>query len=659
MPTYQTPGVYIEEVAGQMKPIEGVATSVAAFVGLATGGPVNTPTKVTSWAEYQRVFGDPALGAFHPEAFMPQAVYGYFLNGGNNAWIVRVGRNSHGGRPYAQLPSSIPDVNAYEVVVHPEALARADAQRNPPRDPGKSKAANDDIQKDAKTFRLEVGVKIIPQEGDPEADPPTGPTLSVDVTSNLPVPPTREQLEAVAAQAMQERKVAAAQRAVDDTAKAETDAKAAVAAAEAAAKEASGKPEADDKAAALKRAQDDASAATAAAAAAVKDQKDLTAAIKAAPEPGTEVATIGADLISERHEPLTMTPGIRGFVSTVNSASELIEIVPTGGLYSSAELQLKEAEIDLTLRETAVPDKDNPRELPEEKVKASELAGDDMRQTGLAGIVLADEVTMVCVPDLMSLQRTDDDIRGVQGALATFCANSKRMAILDPPPGLTNQEIAAWRASPNTPSTPFATLYWPWLDVLDANGTRIHVPPCGHVAGVWARTDGTRGVHKAPANEDIRGVVGLGFDVTSVAQGELNAASINCIRGFKGRGTRIWGARTLSADPEYKYVNVRRLVNYISASLLNGTQWSVFEPNDEVLWGQLQVSVSAFLTGVWRSGALFGSTPDQAFFVKCDADTNPPDLVALGQVNVQIGVAPVKPAEFVIFQISQFQPGAA
>jgi hypothetical protein len=175
---------------------------------------------------------------------------------------------------------------------------------------------------------------------------------------------------------------------------------------------------------------------------------------------------------------------------------------------------------------------------------------------------------------------------------------------------------------------------------------------------VWARTDTSRGVHKAPANEVILGVNGLGFQITHGEQGGLNQAGINCIRAFPGRGIRIWGARTLSSDPEWRYLNVRRLFNYISESIMEGTNWAVFEPNDQRLWSSLRISVSNFLTRTWRQGALFGATPEEAFFVKCDAETNPPDVIDAGQVVIEVGISPVKPAEFVIFRISQFTAGA-
>jgi len=204
-----------------------------------------------------------------------------------------------------------------------------------------------------------------------------------------------------------------------------------------------------------------------------------------------------------------------------------------------------------------------------------------------------------------------------------------------------------------------AALYYPWIEVMNPLTKRpMMIPPSGHVAGVWCRVDDTRGVHKAPANEVILGANGIGFQVTHAEQGGLNKVGINCIRAFPGRGIRIWGARTLSSDPEWRYINVRRLFNYVAESIMEGTQWSVFEPNDQRLWTQLGIAARNFLTLVYRSGALFGSTPDEAFYVKCDAETNPPEVIEAGQVICEIGIAPVKPAEFVIFRLSQFTGGA-
>jgi phage tail sheath protein FI len=187
----------------------------------------------------------------------------------------------------------------------------------------------------------------------------------------------------------------------------------------------------------------------------------------------------------------------------------------------------------------------------------------------------------------------------------------------------------------------------------------VYVPPSGHLAGIMARVDGERGVHKAPANEIAMGITGLSQTINRLEQGQYNDRGINVVREFKDRGIRVWGARTLAtkSDPSWKYINVRRLFIMVEQSIMVGSQWSVFEPNDTALWKKLNRDVRAFLMRVWRSGALFGDTPEEAFYVKCDSETNPRYLIDAGQVNVQIGICPVKPAEFVVFSIGQWDGG--
>jgi phage tail sheath protein FI len=184
------------------------------------------------------------------------------------------------------------------------------------------------------------------------------------------------------------------------------------------------------------------------------------------------------------------------------------------------------------------------------------------------------------------------------------------------------------------------------------------VPPTGHVAGIWARNDATRGVHKAPANEVVRGAIAPELNITKGEHDQLNPVAVNCIRAFPGQGIRVWGARTLSSDPEWRYLNVRRLFNYVEESILQGTNWVVFEPNDMKLWDSVKRTITMFLRRVWRDGALFGRTPGEAFFVKCDEENNPPENRDAGILTVEIGIAPVKPAEFVVFRISQFNEGS-
>ena len=186
----------------------------------------------------------------------------------------------------------------------------------------------------------------------------------------------------------------------------------------------------------------------------------------------------------------------------------------------------------------------------------------------------------------------------------------------------------------------------------------VDIPPSGHLAGIWARSDGTRGVHKAPANETVRGALNVTYNLTREEQGQLNQVGVNCIRLFGREGIRVWGARTLAdGSGEWRYLNVRRLFNMVEESIANSTRWIVFEPNDRTLWKSIRRDISAFLTRLWRDGALMGRTPEEAFFVKCDEETNPTDIIDAGMVVTLIGIAPVKPAEFIVFRISQYAGG--
>ncbi|MDT9689865.1 phage tail sheath family protein [Streptomyces sp. P9(2023)] len=294
------------------------------------------------------------------------------------------------------------------------------------------------------------------------------------------------------------------------------------------------------------------------------------------------------------------------------------------------------------------------------RLDPNEYVGDSAARTGFGGLEAIDEITMVAVPDLMSAYQRgeidDEGLRTVQLAVISHCEQmGDRVAVLDSPPQMNAQKIRTWRQDEAGYDSRYATLYYPWISVFDpATGRNKTVPPSGHVAGVWARSDGERGVHKAPANEVIRGAVDLEIKLSKGEQDLLNPIGVNCVRAFPGRGIRIWGARTLSSDPAWRYLNVRRLFNYLEESILLGTQWVVFEPNDDRLWSSIRRNVTAFLSEEWRRGALFGSTPSEAFYVKCDRDNNPQESVDLGQVICEIGVAPVKPAEFVIFRLSQF-----
>ena len=302
------------------------------------------------------------------------------------------------------------------------------------------------------------------------------------------------------------------------------------------------------------------------------------------------------------------------------------------------------------------------------------LEGSETERTGYQGLAIADNVTIVAIPDLVTVATKPDGtfdtevFEAFQGTLVDWCsAGGTRMAILDPPPRLNAVSAMEWRERLGK-DTPFAAAYYPGVVVHNrstatdpANRSRfLVVPPSGHVAGVWARTDASRGVWKAPANEEIRGITGLETLITDGEQGELNPIGVNCLRSFGINGIRIWGARTLSqTDQSWRYINVRRLFNFIEESIRRGTQWAVFEPNDRDLWERVKRNIRAFLGNLWRQGALVGAVPEQAFYVLCDETNNPPSSVDEGKLIVEIGIAPVKPAEFVIFRISQWAGGGA
>ncbi len=263
-----------------------------------------------------------------------------------------------------------------------------------------------------------------------------------------------------------------------------------------------------------------------------------------------------------------------------------------------------------------------------------------------------DDISTVAAPGVATTLATWE-------CLSNHCKNSKtRFGIVDAPQN-TN-----WRTPATLPATappslvtlsPYVALYFPWIQVHDpATKKPKFVPPSGHMAGIYARVDGERGVHKAPANEPIFGALGLQYATTQSQQDELNPLGINCIRRMNG-AVRVWGARTASWGPgdEFKYISTRRLFNYLRGSIDLGTQWAVFEPNNHQLWAKITRNVSAFLTTVWSTGALLGLKPEDAFFVKCDAENNPPESRDNGTVVAEIGVAITKPAEFVVFRLGQ------
>jgi phage tail sheath protein FI len=302
-------------------------------------------------------------------------------------------------------------------------------------------------------------------------------------------------------------------------------------------------------------------------------------------------------------------------------------------------------------------------------VDAEALAGgesdpDDasIAATGLAALGEIDDIAIVAMPDTVNLR--DAAANAAVDALIAHCADLRyRIAVLDPPENSSISEVREFRSRIDTT---YAALYYPWLRIVDPTvkpdpggpTPMLDVPPSGYVAGIYARSDIERGVHKAPANEVVLGIDRFVTNVTFDRQSVLNPEGINALRFFEGRANRVWGARTASSDPEWKYVNVRRLFIYLEHSIDKSTQWAVFEPNNERLWRSIRQGIEDFLLATWRTGALMGTKPEEAFFVRCDRTTMTQNDLDNGRLICLIGVAPTYPAEFVIFRIGQWTADA-
>ncbi|WP_406474249.1 phage tail sheath family protein [Streptomyces platensis] len=521
MPSYLSPGVYVEEVASGSRPIEGVGTSVAAFVGLAPTGPLNEPTLVTNWSQYVAAFGE-----FTDGYYLAHSVYGFFNNGGTAAYVVRVGGTDDGAQQAAAAPEAPRALTAGE----PSALGafKVSAIAAGSANGGALTVEVQDVEGEGSADRF----KLVVKDGDKAVE-------SFDVSAK------KSARNYVVAQVKQRSKTIVIEEAVP---------------------------------------------------AGQLTKPDAQQVTLAPPTPA----------------PAAPAPAGNGAV---------------------------------------------------ERLASGQFIGDSADRTGFGGLEALDEVNMVAVPDLMAAYQQGlidlEQVKAVQLGLVAHCElMGDRMAILDPPPALNARDIRKWRQEVAGYDSRYAALYYPWIKAFDpASGQTRTIPPSGHMAGVWARNDSERGVHKAPANEIVRGAVDLELQITRGEQDLLNPVGVNCIRAFPGRGIRVWGARTMASDPAWRYLNVRRYFNYLEESILIGTQWVVFEPNDAALWARIRRNISAFLVNEWRSGALFGQRPEDAFYVKCDAETNPVESVDLGRVVCEIGIAPVKPAEFVVFRLAQFSGG--
>jgi phage tail sheath protein FI len=657
MPEYLAPGVYMEEIEIGAKPIEGVSTSNGGFLGEAERGPT-TPRLVTSWLDYQRVFG----GYFGSNKYLPYAVEGFFSNGGEKCYIARivkkdartasltlkdtdendtltvnaVGEGNWGNRVAVKVSSGT--MSGFKVSVFywkkaPASLYDPDEDTSTiPRPTATEVFDNLSVTESSPDYYekrvngISNFIKLSKETGD---------------SGNAPYPGSSGKAQGGTASTIQ---LASDASATDD---AYNDMWIKI-------EKGTGKGQ-------IRRITDyDGTTKNATVDANWSPIPDNTSEYFLYP-----FSSLKDGFDSLVHSGTAQSGGVDNITLAVSASADNdayndmeIEIIEGTGSGQSRNIidydgTTKVATVDDDWDTT--PDNTSKYHITDPVLVLADYERTDTeepgKRKGLTGFAEIDEISIVYTPDAQTVD-------GLVKALITHCESLKdRFAVIDAAQSSSNVATLDPRSDDDTK---YAAFYYPWINIIDPEaGLQRLVPPGGHIAGIYARSDMERGVHKAPANEKVNGVVKLEFQITKSEQAILNPRGVNVIRAFPGRGIRVWGARTLSSDPLWKYINVRRLFIFLEESIEEGTQWVVFEPNNEKLWARVRQTITQFLTRVWKDGALMGSTAEEAFFVKCDRTTMTQDDLDNGRLIVLIGVAPVKPAEFVIFRIAQWAGGSA
>jgi Bacteriophage tail sheath protein len=642
----KVPDVYIDEI--QLPgPIAGVGTSTAAFIGPAVGGEPRKPTLVTSWTQFLNKFGpdvslldpvdplrtDPNRAYIpSPPIFVTHAVRGFFNNGGAACYFVRTSTAVQSSLP---IPDNTGNANSTALVITAKKEGSAGDKIkilvkkasivtgvNPETPSGGIKSAkNSAAELDAAVAFL-PGDSVFIEEGQNKEVAKVATVSGVNLTFERPLSNTYTD--------------AATIRTADFGPQQDSIRLANVSGIEPGTylKISQGGQTPVDETVIVK--------AVSPTTKRVVFSPALTKTFK--------VGTADAIKVDSQEFNLTITPETGAAQSFTN-----LSIDPRHTRYFKTiiESALPAASVSVNKgNTTAVP----PDNLPKEVDPAAPLTGgkDDNLSAltssdyinALATLEAFDDVNMICIPDMAGTQ-------SVQDAMITHCTNMQdRFAILDPALGVGPSNGILTQRNALGSARGFAAIYYPRIYINNPfGGDPLLVPPSGHIAGVYARTDESKGVHKAPANEQIFGALNLETTLTLAEMGRLNEQSVNVLRSIPGGGIRVWGARTISTNTQWRYVNVRRLLLFLEESIQEGTQFAVFEPNNTSLRAQVKRQVTDFLTRIWRSGALFGATPEEAFRVRVDEELNPPDVRALGQLIIEVVVVPTTPAEFIIFRI--------
>lgn len=571
MAEYLSPGVYVEEFDSGAKPMEGVGTSTAGFVGAAERGPLEgLPQLVTNFADFKRTYGGYlSANEYGDYRFLAYAVEHFFINGGSRCFVMRVapsdsacavGTIPAGDAPILTIRAKNPGLwgNNLKVVISPSSKAKTQIY---------------DVLETAagKSYSVKSGAGFM--KGDVVAFRDGAQTVYNQVVKS------------------QDNILTFAKEFELD----------------------------------------------------VTDKNLLPEKVLTTCEFSMEVRY---EDVVESYDNLSFNIEVPNFVEKKMAKSDLVTVTYAAREEEEIKTPFEQmAEGQEAVVSISFSGGSNGNALG---MTAAEFMGADNgagRRTGIQAFVDNDVVSIMAVPGV-----TDPN---VQLSLVAHCENlASRFAVLDIPQD--SRKVQDIKNHRDIFDSTYAALYHPWLTVFDPlDKKNIQIPPSGSVIGIYARSDNSRGVHKAPANEVVRACVGLDVQFNKGEQDILNPVGVNLIRAFPGQGIRIWGARTASSDGSWKYINVRRLFIFIEESIKANTNWAVFEPNDEVLWVRVQRTIEVFLTNLWRSGSLAGTSPDEAFFVNIGKSTMTQDDIDNGRLICIIGVAPVKPAEFVIFRITQ------
>lgn len=572
MAEYLSPGVYVEEFESGGKPMEGVGTSTAGFIGLAERGPVEgVPQLVTNFADFRRKFGGYlSENEFGEYRFLAYAVEHFFVNGGSRCFISRVAP-SNAKCSVASVPSNEEAAVVFHaknpgiwgdnirIVITPSSKAKTQIYEIIERPEGKK-------------YKVKSGAGF--NEGDIVMYTDKNTVVYNKVVKN------------------QDNLIEFAEEFENS----------------------------------------------------VVDKNLLPTKTITTCEVNVEVKY---DDQVELYENVSFNINEANYIEKKLSKSDLVTVKVESQTteIKSPFAVLSGDEEEKSFIAVSFLEGSNGTVA---NITAADFIGTDKgagKRTGIQSFLDNDVVSIMAIPGV-----TDPNVQLMLGA---HCENlGSRFAVLDIPRDAKKvDEVIAHR---DIFDSDYVALYHPWLEVFDPlDKKNIAIPPSGSILGIYARSDNSRGVHKAPANEVVRACVGLDAQFNKGEQDILNPKGINLIRAFPGQGIRVWGARTATSNPSWKYINVRRLFIFIEESIKANTSWAVFEPNDEVLWTRVKRTIDVFLTGMWRDGSLAGSAPSEAFFVNIGRNTMSQDDIENGRLVCVIGVAPVKPAEFVIFRISQ------